>query len=91
MPEKTVEGGVPKRVRQRMALSFYLLTVVFVMFVCVMHIFGIIYFVVDKFTYFIFSVAILILLMPVVASMKFFGLVEARKDPSILSRKLSKE
>ena len=87
MPEKNIEGSVPKHIRQRMALSFYLLTVVFVMFVCTMHIFGVISFKVDKFTYYVFSVAILILLMPVVVSMKFFGLVEARKDPSILSKK----
>jgi hypothetical protein len=86
-PEKSTIPAVSKQTRQRMALSFYLLTVVFVMFVCVMHIFGVITFVVDKFTYFILSVAILILLMPVVVSMKFFGVLEARKDPSILSKK----
>jgi len=86
MPEKTAESGVAKRVRQRMALSFYLLAAVFVMFICTMHIFGIIEFRADKFTYYILSVAIVILLLPAVLSMKFFGILEARKDPEVLSK-----
>ena len=76
---------VEKEVRRRMGISLYLLALVFVMFLAVTHIFGLIEYKIDKFTYYIVSVAVALLVLPAVAYLKFFGIVHIKKDPGVLS------
>ena len=53
-----------------------------------MHIFGLYSLRIDKFTFYVISLIFLLLLLPIVKYIKFFGLVEVRKEYASLERQV---
>lgn len=65
-------------------LGLYFFAIFFFLFLFVIYTFGYVEMRTDKFAFFLASIVLVLLVLPVVASIKFFDIIDVRKDPSIL-------
>ncbi|MEM0230931.1 MAG: hypothetical protein QXW00_01445 [Candidatus Woesearchaeota archaeon] len=70
-----------------LGLVTYILAVVTVFSLAVVHVFGIMRLNSDKFSFFLISLLVLLLLLPIVTYIKFFNIVEVRRDTRIMEKK----
>jgi hypothetical protein len=69
----------------------YLLVVMTIFLLMTLHLFGIIPLATDKFAFFLVSLVVVILLMPYLRYIKFFDLVELRKEVKSLKEEFAKQ
>ncbi len=68
-------------------LRLYFFAIGFFTLIFLIHIFGIASLKTDKFAFFLAAIVLVLLILPVVTSMKFFDIIEVRKDIGILKWK----
>ena len=65
----------------------YTLAVLTVFILTVIHLFGLFRLNADKFAFFLISILVLLLLIPLATYITFFNLIEVRKDTRIMEKK----
>ncbi|MEM4282398.1 MAG: hypothetical protein QXU88_02725 [Candidatus Woesearchaeota archaeon] len=74
--------------KESFGFAAYAILLSLLLILMLLHLFRLYPIVVDKFTFYIISLVFVLLLLPIVRYIKFFGLVEVRKEIEELRRQL---
>jgi hypothetical protein len=78
---------VNEEIQLKLAKTTYLILLGIILFLFFFHLFKLYDFRIDKFSYFITLLLVLILIMPLITYFKVFGLFELRKDMRVMEKK----
>lgn len=80
-----MEAQAAKKVKS-FGISTYVIAVLTILVLTVLHVFKLFTLNTDKFSFFLVSVLVLLLLIPIATYIKFFNIVEVRKDTRIMKK-----